>query len=440
MYITLVCCCFLFNAGGAVYLLAQAKLERRNKIQFAVAALISIALKLVLASRWSDYDLGSYGNVASLVLHGKSVYANTEYYNYAPLWSFFLAGLKQISTLLPTMRGQAFHFSIAAFLAVVDVALAALLAAKYRYGAGIFFLCCPVTVLLTGSYSQFDNFALLAGLAAWLLVREGAAAWRRVLPSAGLLGLSLVIKHVFFLFPLWLLFWPKLGSLRKRMAYLAIAYGLFVVSFLPWAADPLSRAGIYQHVFLYRSRFYFSVYHLVAASRHFWMVSPTETKLLTLIWMAVLMAAGIKVGRGESDLFPMYLLVMFAFSPAVNDYYFALPMLACAILYPSWPMWALTSTAIVVLYASPGGVFDFPFSRVYYLAMLSSQISAGALFIVQQKQAARPDSVALTAQNTARKALTLAVGGMATIFLLLLIKAWTLGMVSSTWLLPADNG
>jgi hypothetical protein len=103
-------------------------------------------------------------------------------------------------------------------------------------------------------------------------------------------------------------------------------------------------------------------------------------------------------------------------------------------------MWALTSTAIVVLYASPGGVFDFPFSRVYYLAMLSSQISAGALFIVQQKQAARPDSVALTAQNTARKALTLAVGGMATIFLLLLIKAWTLGMVSSTWLLPADNG
>lgn len=244
VYITLVCCCFLFNAGGAVYLLAQAKLERRNKIQFAVAALISIALKLVLASRWSDYDLGSYGNVASLVLHGKSVYANTEYYNYAPLWSFFLAGLKQISTLLPTMRGQAFHFSIAAFLAVVDVALAALLAAKYRYGAGIFFLCCPVTVLLTGSYSQFDNFALLAGLAAWLLVREGAAAWRRVLPSAGLLGLSLVIKHVFFLFPLWLLFWPKLGSLRKRMAYLAIAYGLFVVSFLPGGRPAIARGDL----------------------------------------------------------------------------------------------------------------------------------------------------------------------------------------------------
>ena len=106
------------------------------------------------------------------------------------------------------------------------------------------------------------------------------------------------------------------------------------------------------------------------------------------------MAAGIKVGRGESELFPMYLLVMFAFSPALNDYYFALPMLACAIFYPSWPMWALTSTAIVVLFGSPGGIFDFPFSRVYYLAMLSSQISAGALFIVQQRQAARPDSVA----------------------------------------------
>jgi hypothetical protein len=170
------------------------------------------------------------------------------------------------------------------------------------------------------------------------------------------------------------------------------------------------------------------------------MVSPAETHHLTLIWMALLMAAGIKVGRGASELFPMYLLAMFACSPAVNDYYFALPMLACAIFFPSWPMWALTSTAIVVLFGSPGGVFDFPFNRVYYAAMVSSQISAAALFIIQLRQAGRPDSTAFFAPGTARKAVTLAVAGMAVVFLIVLIKAWAFGMASSTWILPADNG
>ena len=442
VYIALVCCFIVVMAGGAVFLLAQAKIERRKKTLFAVAALVSVALKLTLASRWSDYDLLSYGTVASLVLHGKSVYANTEYYNYAPLWSFFLAGLRQISLLLPAM-GQAFHVSVAAFLAVVDVALAALLAAKYRYGAGIFFLCCPVTVILTGAYSQFDNFALLAGLAAWLLVREGAVGWRRILPSAGLLGLSLIIKHIFFLYPLWLLFWARLGSLQKRLAYVAIAYGLFGLSFLPWAIDPLSRAGIIEHVFRYRSRFYYSLLHLFAASGHFWIVSPTETSVLSLIWIVVLMAAGIKVGRGRSELFPMYLLAMFACSPAVNDYYFALPILACAIFYPSWPMWALISTAMIVLYGSPGGVFDFPFNRVYYLAMLSSQVSAGTLFIIQLRQAGgagQADSAVVFEPGTARKAATLVLASVAVLFLIVLIKAWALGMANSTWLLPGDNG
>jgi hypothetical protein len=427
------------NAGGAVYLLAKAKVERRQKLLFAVAALASIAAKVVLASRWSDFDLISYGTVASLVLHGKSVYANTEYYNYGPLWSFFLAGLRQISSLLPTMR-QDLHIMVAAFLAVVDVALAALLATKYRYDAGIFFLCCPVTVLLTGSYSQFDNFALLAGLAAWLLVREGDAGWRRILGSAGLLGLSIVIKHIFFLFPFWLLFWSKLGSLGKRLAYVVISCGIFAVSFLPWAADPASRLGIYQHVFHYRSRFFYSLLHLFAASPDFWSVSPHETSALTLIWIAVLLAAGIKVGRGNTELFPMYLLAMFAVSPALNDYYFALPMLACAVFFPSWPVWALLSTAMIVLFGSPGGVFDFPFNRVYYLAMVGSQISAAVLFMVELKQAGRAESAELLTPTTARKAAALTLAGMAVVFLILLIKGWTLGMPNTTWILPADNG
>lgn len=421
-------------------LLARAQIGRRNKHLFLVAALTSLALKMVLASRWSNFDVGSYEVVASLVLQGKSVYANTNRYNYAPLWAFFVAGLKQLSALIPLAPRQAFHVSIAAFLGIVDIALAALLTTRYRYGAGIFFLICPVTILLTGSYSQFDNFALLGGFAAWLLIREGSEDWRRWVSSAGLLGLSLVIKHVFFLFPVWLLFWPKLGSLTKRLVYAAVAYGIFAASFLPWIADPPSRQGIYQYVFRYRSRFYFSVLHLLAASRHFWRVSATETSALTLLWMALLVAAGIILARTKIELFPMYLLAMVGFSPALNDYYLAMPILACAIFYPSWPGLTLSGVAIIALFSSPGGIFGFRFTRFYYLAMLSSQVSAGLLFAVQMRWAGRPEPAALSAEEAARRGALFALAIMTGVFLLLLVKGWTLGYPGTDWILPDDNG
>ena len=440
MYITLVACCVLLNAGVAVHLLAQSQFDPRKKKLFVVAAVASTAFKLVLASRWSDFDLLSYGTVASFVLQGKSFYAHTQYYNYAPAWALIVTGLQQISAVLPALHGQAFHFAIAAFLAVADVTLASLLATKYKYEAGIFYLCCPVAIFLTGLYSQFEDFALLVGLASWLLIRTGNVPWRRVVTAAALLGLSVIIKHVLFLFPIWVLLWPRLGSLWKRLAYGAIAYGMFALSFLPWAIDSASRAGIYEHVFHYRSRFFFSLLHLLAASRDFWHIPAAETSLLTLVWIAALIAAGFMVGRGKSELFPMYLLAMFAVSPALNDYYYAIPMLACAIFFPSFPVWAWISTTLVAYFASPGNVFAFTFSRVYYVAMASSQIIIGVLFIVQKRRADRQDALASPPPEIAGKALALAMGSMAIVFLFILIKAWAFGMTSATWLLPADNG
>jgi hypothetical protein len=438
VYLTLVVCCLALNAGGAAYLIARTNLERQRKALFALAAVVSIALKIILASRWSDYDVGSYEVVASLVLHGKSVYANTERYNYAPLWSLLLTGLKQLSAWLPQLGRHTFHMTVAGFLALVDVALAALMASKYQYDAGIFLLCCPVTIILTGSYSQFDNFALLAGLVAWLLIRQGNASWSRTLSAGAMLGLSLAIKHVCFLFPLWLIFWQGLGNLWKRIACAATACALFSASFLPYATDAPTRAGILQHVFLYRSRFYYSILHLLAGSRHFWLVSAGETRTLTMIWMALLTVAGIMAARCKSDLFGMYLLAMVACSPALNDYYLALPVLACAIFFPRWPIWSFLGAAMVVLFSSPGGIFDLPFSRVYYLSMLTCQVAAGALFIVQFRGGVAADSKPVPAIS-ARRALTLALSAYALLFVILIIKARSFGMTASAWILPAEQ-
>ena len=426
MFVTLVCCCLLLNSGGAVYLLAQANLERWKKTVFAVVALASLALKLILATRGHNYDLDSFGIVASLVLHGRSVYANTSRFNYGPLWAIILAGLQQLSTLLPAMGGEAFHVAVAAFLGITDVALAALLAAMYRYGAGLFFLCCPATILLTGYHSQFENFALLAGLASWLLIRSGSTPTPRLVFAAALQGVSLIIKHVLFMFPVWVLFWPQLGSWRKRLAYVVIAYGIFGLSFLPWMLDPPSRASIYHNVFQYRSEFNLSLTRLIVSVHPFARVSPAASVVLPLGWMAVVIVAGIIVARGKDDFFPMYLLAMFAFSPALRDQYLALPLLASAILYTSWPSWALAGTTMVALFSSPADIFRYPFNIVYYSAMVSTQICAAALLLVQLRRASPSRTAPWPTPEAPQKAVTLAFGSIGLVLVIFLVKSFAL--------------
>jgi hypothetical protein len=422
VFVSLVCLCLLINAGGAVYLLARSNLERGKKALFAVAALASLALKLALATRGHNYDLDSYRIVASLVLQGKSVYAHTSRFNYGPLWAYILAGLEQLSTFMPAMGAEALHVAVAAFLGVTDVALAAILAAKYRYGAGIFFLCCPATILLTGYHSQFENFALLAGLASWLLIRDGSTTTPRLVFAAGLQGVSLVIKHVLFLFPLWVFFWPKLGSLGKRIAYVAIAYGIFGSAFLPWMFDPASRAGIVQNVFQYRSVFNLSFSRLIISFYPFAMVSPATSSVLTVGWLAVLILAGIVATRKDDEFFPLYLLAMFAFSPALMHQYLAIPLLACAILYTSWPSWALVGTAIVALFSSPAEIFRFPFTIADYTATVSTQICAAALLLVQLQRTSPLRAAPLPLAKGAQKAVTLAFGSLALVFLIFVVK------------------
>jgi hypothetical protein len=423
VFVFLVVFFLILNSGGAVYLLAQANFERWKKTVFALAALTSLALKLVLATRGHNFDLDSYGIVASLVLHGKSVYANTVRYNYGPLWAFILAGLKQISTFLPAMRGETFHVTVAAFLGVTDVAMAAALSTKYRYGAGIFLLCCPASIFLTGYHSQFENFTLLAGLASWLLIHNGSASTRRLVLAAGLQGISLVIKHVLFLFPLWIFFWTKLGSWRKRAAYVLISYGIFGLSFLPWMFDPPSRAGIIRNVFLYRSEFTYSISQLLASISFLALLTKAESAILTLAWIVVVMVAGTIVARRKVDLFVMYLLAMFTFSPALRDQYLAIALLAGAILYTSWPCWALTAAATLALLSSPDDIFLLPL-RYYFITLVSTQICAAGFFLAQLPPAGASGTAPVPTREGVRNALALALGSFAVVWVILLAKSF----------------
>lgn len=425
MFVALVLFFFILMFGGAAYLLTQASVEPWKKAAFAGAALGSLALKLLLATRGHNFDLDSYGIVASLVLHGKSVYANTSRFNYAPLWSWVVAGLEQFAALSPVQGRETYHVTVAAFLGMTDVALAAVLSTQYRYGAGIFLLCCPAGILLTGYHSQFENFALLAGLVGWLLIRRSPTSRRRLVLAALVQGLSLVIKHVLFLFPLWLFFWKELGSRRRRAAYVLISYGVFALSFAPWMFDPASRQGIIQNVFLYRSEFTYSLGQLLASVSFLALFPKQESTILMLIWVAIVAVAGNIVARRKADLFTIYLLVMFTFSPALRDQYLAIPLLACAILYASWPGWALAAIATLTLLSSPFNLALFSF-RCYFTVLVSTQVCAAVLLWTELRRAKLPRSGALPPREFVRNALALGLGSVAAVSAILLVKSFVL--------------
>ena len=279
IYTLLVCLIAALEFAGVVWILLRSALDVHRKMVFIAAAVGSMAAKLALATCGHNYDIESYGIVAGIVGAGKNVYASTSRYNYAPLWACFLSGLKHISSWLPFAGPEKFHLAIAGFLAITDIAIAALLLAAYSYGAGLFFLCSPVVILLTGFHSQFDNLALLFGLASWVLIRRGSAGRGGIAAASALMGISLAIKHALFLFPLWILLWPRPRGIRwrLRLIFAAVAYGLFAISFIPWADDAPARAGIVQNVFLYRSESHFSAMHMAVAGHVLGPASPGES-------------------------------------------------------------------------------------------------------------------------------------------------------------------
>jgi hypothetical protein len=281
----------------------------------------------------------------------------------------------------------------------------------------MFFLCSPVVALLTGYHSQFENLALLPGLAAWLLIRRGPVPPARSVVSALLLGLSLTVKHVLFLFPAWVLFWPRLGTVRKRLIYVAFAYSVFGLSFLPWWADPASRAGILRNVFSYRSYSRLSLLQLITAEHSFSEGPSAFSSILTPLWIVTLVAIGLALRRRDEELFPMYLLAMFALSPALMDQYLAVPMLACAIFWRNWAAWAFAGAATAALLGSPCNVLRSYEVVAYFTLMPTTQICAATLFLTRWRKGGEDATAARAIPLAVARAATLVFAGAAIVWL-----------------------
>ncbi len=273
-----------------------------------------------LAARWyfstlgHNYDFESYQVVAGLMDEGKNVYANTDRYNYGPVWF-------NVIHLLDVLAGrnpEVFRGLLVVLLSAADAGIAWILWRRVGALAAILFFLNPVSMMITGYHNQFDNVAVLLGL--WSVVVYGENFEKppggRQFGALAVLGLSLMTKHLLFVFPLWLAVKQK-GWWAKGVV-LALPVAIFLLGFAPYWAD--GKQGIIDHVFRYHSLHVACLYNLVMPGFLQSMVSAQA------FWLAILAGFACFCRRRTAlDSLLIYLAVMVAAAPATMNQYLAIP-------------------------------------------------------------------------------------------------------------------
>lgn len=340
----------------------------------AIAVVAGTWLRLWLAGKGHNFDVDSWIIAADLMADGKNVYANTWRFPYGPVWFNLLGVLKWLHDSLDLARlgPESFHIVMSAFLTLADLGVMLMLYRWVGLAGAAFYFVNPVMILLTGYHSQIDTLALVSGLAAWMLIRPDGppASWQRLLASAGLMALSLMTKHILLFFPIWLIFSPRiLGTLPRRLTFAAIAYALFIASFLPYTFADGAWDGIRKYVISYgglsQTSFMLRAVDLIApisaVDSCFGLVDgvPGMKALMTLL----MLVSGWRImQRTAADPFQCYLLAILIFSPMMADQYLAIPMITCAVQLRRWPVWAYTllSMWLIQWSAYEHGLFPGP--------------------------------------------------------------------------------
>lgn len=333
---------------------------------FFLLSVLGFLIKVYfLAATEHNTDMVSFRIVSKLMYSGGNVYTDTTRYNYGPIWAYVLAFLRYIQLQFFDPFYPTFHMLVASFLSLADIAIAFILARCFSYVAALFFLLNPVSVLMIGCHSQFDNLAVLLGLTGIIVLPEDGdskISTKQVWLCAFFIGISLIMKHILFIFPLWLAINSRF-SLRQRFILLFFPFFLFAAGFLPFCFNHASLSGIINNVFLYQSA------HLNAFFPHlvelFVPIKFIETYLERLplfngfrfIWLVAMLCSGYLLRyRHQRELYLFYLIGLCVLSSAIADQYLAIPVAACAVFWRSKLCWGYIMTATIYLLSSPNNL------------------------------------------------------------------------------------
>jgi uncharacterized protein Usg len=277
--------------------------------------IVGLVARMEMATLGHNYDMASYRIVVGILDQGGSVYADTERYNYGPVWFVILHGLD----ILAGHNETIFRYLVAGFLSLVDVGICLFLWRKFGYVAASLFFLNPISIIITGFHSQFDNLAILLGMAAVLIMGDDfdKPVDRRKFGGLALLGFSLMTKHLFFVFPFWLA--VKQKGIWQKVIVVLVPVLVFLAGFVPYWHE--GKQGIIQNVFHYHSvtnQYFYNMFvplclQNILSSRTVWFVC-----------LAVF--AFIHRRKSAIEFLLAYTCVLVATSPAIVNQYLAIPI------------------------------------------------------------------------------------------------------------------
>jgi hypothetical protein len=306
---------------------AQQPNRHRAVRWLVVVAVVGVVARMAAATQGHNYDIDSYWIVSGHVDAGENVYASTHRYNYGPAWFLVLGALRQVADLF----GDPFaaqRYLVAGLLTLVDLWIAWMLLRRFGPWTAVLFVLNPVVILITGYHSQFDNLAIAAGLGGMLLLERGdRAADRRIGRwwwAAGVLvlGLSLVIKHLLVVLPLWLAMRQR--TLVRSVLVAVVPPAILVASFLPFVAD--GGAGIAANVIEYRSA--------QNAPFHTWLVPGLVQRHVDEVMLfggGLLVLGWLWRRRTPVERLLLYSVAVVVLSPGMYNQYLAIPAAAIAV-------------------------------------------------------------------------------------------------------------
>ena len=323
------------------------RVNAHKNLYIFLALAAGLLMRFAVLYFTDNTDFRNFYQTGKITASGLNLYGNFKSYNYEPIM-FIILGKIYKAALFFENNILAFKIMHVAVLTISDLFIAKLVAKKIGLLWGLLFFLNPISTIIDGYHTQFDNIAIACGVYGIYYLSESFNNEKFCLADIlgiALLSLSLIFKHVLWAFPLWILFNANINT-RKKILYAFIPPILFLLSFVPYWQE--GSQGIIQNVFMYRSFKNFPLLGLGLA-KQFGLNIDINTDILLVIF-AVLMSVSAWIFRKEriTNLFMLYTMSVVAFSSGASGQQLVIPCIAMIIFFreKSWVYFTLIITRL----------------------------------------------------------------------------------------------
>lgn len=297
-----------------------------ERIMIIMLVSLGIFLRFAVMTFGHNFDFDSYCIVGEIAGYFRNVYAETSRYNYGPLFFCIQGFLYRLSHLSPNWEST-YRVLMVSVLTLADLGIMCFIANQYSIRKSLVFFLNPVSIIITGYHNQFDNIAVFCALLCILSYNEEERFTKKDWLFVATLSLSLIMKHILFLFPLYILVRRKL-PIKKKLVYVFVPPIIFLMSFVPFVfQNQAALDGVLNNVFFYKSfnnsPLLYYIYKLIDF--------PMEYCIVVFGLCLSVVAYATRRKTFDEQLL-LYLISMVAFSSAIANQYLVIPMAAICVL------------------------------------------------------------------------------------------------------------